>query len=475
MALNTQSNRGLPPQYRLDRGGVPAVPGPFVGIVKQNTDFARSGRLRVFIKEFATGADQDDDNIWKTVRYLSPFYGVTQNLQSPQGPGTFLRSPQSYGMWFTGPDIGTQVLCFFASGEYSEGYYVGCVIETGATHMLPAVGASTNFVFDNDAQERYFQQARQLPVTEINTRNSEIRENPRFFDQPKPVHSVVAAVLFQQGLITDDQRGPITSNSQRETPSSVFGISTPGRAIYQGGLQDLDIEQRIANSNFDDIEIIGRRGGHSLVMDDGDITGGDNLVRIRTAKGHQITLSDDGDFFYFIHANGQAWVELGSEGTLDVYAANSVNVRTKGDINLHADQDININAGGSFNVRAGNVRMESQQSMQLISDQQLTLYSKLELGVRSDGTLALKNATTGSWAGGDAMNLKASIINLNGPAATNVQAPKNIQELSLPDTQFDPETGWQVEAGKLKTIVSRAPTHEPYPYHNRGVDVEIQV
>ena len=95
MGLNTQSNRGLPPQYRLDRGGVPAVPGPFVGTVKQNTDFARSGRLKVFIKEFATGADEDDENIWKTVRYLSPFYGVTQNLQSPQGPGTFLRSPQS--------------------------------------------------------------------------------------------------------------------------------------------------------------------------------------------------------------------------------------------------------------------------------------------------------------------------------------------------------------------------------------------
>jgi hypothetical protein len=26
----------------------------------------------------------------------------------------------------------------------------------------------------------------------------------------------------------------------------------------------------------------------------------------------------------------------------------------------------------------------------------------------------------------------------------------------------------------LKTIVPRAPTHEPYPYHNKGVDVKIK-
>jgi hypothetical protein len=28
-----------------------------------------------------------------------------------------------------------------------------------------------------------------------------------------------------------------------------------------------------------------------------------------------------------------------------------------------------------------------------------------------------------------------------------------------------------VEQGKITTIVSRAPTHEPYPYHNLGVPV----
>jgi hypothetical protein len=473
MADNIQSNRGLPPQYRLDRGGVPAVPGPFIGIVKQNVDFARTGRLQVFIKEYATGADEDDSATWIPMRYLSPFYGITPNQQGPAVVGSYLRSPQSYGMWFTGPDVGTRVLCFFVSGDFSQGYYVGCVPEPGATHMLPAIGATKNFVTDNDAQATLFADASQLPVVEINTRNPDIAENPRYFDQPKPVHSYVAAIMFQQGLITDLQRGPIASNSQRESPSSVFGVSTPGRPVYQGGLQDIDIQQRLSESRIDDIQIIGRRGGHTLVLDDGAIDGSDSLVRIRTAKGHQITMSDDGDFFYFVHANGETWIEMGSEGTVDVYAANSVNVRTKGDINLHADRDININAGGNVKVKAEDIIMESRRDFTAICNNNLTLYSKLAFGVRSDGTLALKCATAGSWGAGGGINVKASTINLNGPAAANVDKPKPLTDIRLPDTVFEAGTGWQVEPDKIETIVQRAPTHEPYPYHNRGVDVQV--
>jgi hypothetical protein len=40
----------------------------------------------------------------------------------------------------------------------------------------------------------------------------------------------------------------------------------------------------------------------------------------------------------------------------------------------------------------------------------------------------------------------------------------------MDDTSFSSSTGWKVNAGGLESIVSRAPTHEPYPYHNKGVD-----
>jgi acetyltransferase-like isoleucine patch superfamily enzyme len=75
-------------------------------------------------------------------------------------------------------------------------------------------------------------------------------------------------------------------------------------------------------------------------------------MRFRTAKGHQIMMNDTQNFFYIAHANGQTWIELGAEGTVDIFSTNSVNVRTQGDINLHADRDINMFAGRNINMKS---------------------------------------------------------------------------------------------------------------------------
>jgi hypothetical protein len=43
----------------------------------------------------------------------------------------------------------------------------------------------------------------------------------------------------------------------------------------------------------------------------------------------------------------------------------------------------------------------------------------------------------------------------------------------MPDTEFNNATGWQISATGLESIVTRAPTHEPWPFHNQGVEVEV--
>jgi len=469
MPDNIERTKGRPKGYKFDRGSMPAEFGPFIGIVKNNVDPTRSGRLQVYIEAFA-GQDPEDESLWRTVSYIPPFYGQTPHNGTDDGAGTFTGNPQSYGMWFTPPDLNSKVACFFAEGDPNQGYYFACVPEPGVNHMIPAIGASRRFVFDNGQTPSTLASASQLPVTEINTENIAITDNPRFFDQAKPAHSYLAGIMMQQGLITDNVRGPITSNSQRETPSACFGIITPGRAIYQGGLTEADIKGQLERGQLrpQDVEVIARRGGHSLVMDDGNLEGQDNLVRIRTAKGHQITMSDDGDCFYIIHANGQTWIELGKQGTVDVFSTNSVNVRTQGTINLHADKDINMYAGGAVNIKSTTLKMQGEASVDIIGTGTMTLYSKNFIGIKSDGSLALKNTSAGSWDAGSAMNLKAGCINLNSGGAAPVRTPTSLKDYSLADTKFVPDRGWTVEFGTLKTIVTRAPTHEPYPYHNQG-------
>ena len=483
MAESTQRSKGRPSNYKQDRGGVPAEFGPFTGIVMSTVDPTRSGRLRVYLDVFASGTDnnEEDESTWTTVSYMPPFYGSTplQGTANSGDYGSYPGNQNSYGMWFTPPDVGVTVICIFVNGDRSQGYYIGVVPDQGLGRMVPAIGSVSKdgeAEIQNQNQETYFAEATQLPVAEINTNNLDVFNDPRFFDKTKPVQSVVAQSLLQQGLITDNERGPITSSSQRESPSAVFGISTPGTAIYQGGLKPNDISAKLNSGSVKpgDVQVIGRVGGHSLVMDDGDIDGNTALLRLRTSKGHQITMSDTGNFFYIVHANGQTWLEFGVEGTVDVYATNSVNVRTKGDINLHADRDINMFAGRYLKMKSmEDMQLETDTFLSVQAQEDITLYSKGTIGVKSDGTLTL-NSASGSWGAGSALVLQAGEIDLNGPAADEVTNPQPLTTTLLDDTEWDTSKGWIVKAEGLESIVSRAPTHEPYPYHNKGVDVEIE-
>ena len=477
MSENIQRSTGQPKSYKFDRGGMPTEFGPFIGVVKNNIDPTRQSRLQVYIEQFG-GSNPDDPSQWRTVSYCPPFYGATPKSGTSAGTGNFAPGNQmSYGMWFTPPDIGVQVMCFFVAGDPNQGYYLGCVPEQGINHMIPAIGAVDRSKAQtlNNNQSTYLAGATVLPVTEINNDNEQINENPRFFDQPKPVHSYVAAVMFQQGIANDPIRGPIKSSSQRESPSGCYGISTPGRAIYQGGLTDSDILTQLDTATPEDIKVIGRRGGHTLVMDDGALDGSDNLIRIRTSKGHQITMSDDGNCFYITHANGQTWIELGQEGTVDVFSTNSINLRSEGTINLHADKDVNIYAGNDVNIKGKtNTVIQSEGDLIAACKKDLTLFAENKIGIKSGASLALQSKL-GSWDGGSALNLKGLVMNLNGPPGLSVSTPKGLTKYLMPDTEFNSSTGWQVKQTGIESICTRAPTHEPYPYHNQGVQVSINL
>lgn len=479
MGENLELSAGKPRNYKQDRGGTPVPPGAYIGIVKNNVDPSRSGKLQVYIQQFG-GSNPNNDQAWSTVSYCPPFYGSTPAGASA-GTGAFEQgNPQSYGMWFTPPDVGVQVLCLFVAGE-PTGYYVGCIPSPGIIHMIPSIGSvdKAQAITQNKTQASYFSGATRLPVTEINSTNKQISQSPKYFDQPKPVHSYLAGILFQQGLINDQVRGSIGSTSQRESPSNCYGISTPGRAIYLGGIGAKTGDAGITSNDLTAAQsnaatVIARRGGHTFVMDDGDLKGQDNLIRIRTAKGHQITMSDDGDCFYICHANGQAWIEMGQEGTLDVYTTNSVNLRTQGTINLHADEDINMFAGGKINMKStkGTI-MQSDADMTVSNKGKLTLFSQGGIGIKTPGTLAI-TSQLGSWATSSELVFNGSKINLNGGHRIEVETPIGLTKYLHPKVEFNASAGWVAIPSAVESIVTRAPTHEPYPYHNKGVSVSVK-
>jgi hypothetical protein len=160
-------------------------------------------------------------------------------------------------------------------------------------------------------------------------------------------------------------------------------------------------------------------------------------------------------------------LEFNSEGAVDLYSSNSVNVRTQGTLNFHADKDINFYAGGTITTKADTIRMQGQQSVDILSENSIKIYSDAAIAVRSDGTLNLRSAS-GSWGSEAELVFKAEKIDLNGAAAAAVNKPQLIKDRKLPDTKFETNKGWVSTDAALTTIVTRAPTHEPYQFHNRG-------
>ncbi len=474
MAYDEIKPRGSTKASRPDAGGAVLRSVPLFGIVKDNIDPIRSGRLQVYISDLG-GLDPDDSNSWVTVSYMTPFYGVTTPSGANTGWGEYIKNPNSYGMWNSQPDIGTTVICIFINGDPNYGFWIGCVPQPEALHMVPAIGGTDNIVA-NAGEAKGLGGAVRLPVVNLNTNNAGLANSNRFLTDAKPVHSYVASILAQQGLIRDPIRGVIGSSAQREAPSRVgWGVSTPGRPIYEGGFTDETIADAATNGGqTTGLKVVARRGGHTLVMDDGDILGRDQLVRIRSSLGHQILMSDDGQTLFIIHANGQSYVELGKEGTIDMYSTNSFNVRTQGDLNLHADNNININAGKALNISADTIAINSEKQTTQKVGTDFSLYASGQYTTKIDGKMSFASGADASFYSDSITYFNGSKINLNTGASSLVpQEVKPLPVVAHTDTLNDATKGWLAAPGKLLSIVSRAPAHAPWSSANQGVDVKV--
>jgi hypothetical protein len=160
---------------RPDAGGAALRTVPVLAVVKDTIDTIRCGRIRVYIAD-KSGRDPNDSTSWTTVNYMSPFYGTTIAQGAKDNHGTYLQNPSSYGMWNAPPDIGSSVICIFINGDPDYGYWIGCVPEPESLFMVPAIG-SAETVIVNENEGNSYGGATKLPVSNINTNNSEINNS----------------------------------------------------------------------------------------------------------------------------------------------------------------------------------------------------------------------------------------------------------------------------------------------------------
>lgn len=464
MAIDKRVGTKVEKSYKKEESAAIRVdPYPYIGLVKNNVDPTRTGRLQVWVPDL--GGDENDPQNWTTVSYASPFMGTT-NQKSGSTQNSFEQASHTYGMWMVPPDIGVEVIVLFIGGYTSKGYWIACTNSSLSRYMMPGL-ASTTLVdteFSSANVKSTIVKGFQYPVTEFNS-NAKDLNLTKFNKIAKPVHEEQYQVLINQGLDRDNTRGTITSSSQRETPSNVFGISTPGRSYKTDPADDPKFLQKIKEGKVtqDDYAVTSRKGGHTFVMDDGSSIGADQLVRLRTAKGHQLMMHDTDNVLYIANADGTVWVEFNSSGRLDIFSTAGFNIRTKGSINMHADQNISLNAGGKFQVRAENrVQFDTPKFNVLAGTGGLNLQTAGKAEFKTGGNFIVHTEGKLSLKASGKIILDAGALSLITEVGDTVKALTGITLNSLPDTLKGADGVWKVSPSAISSIVTIAPGHEPF-------------
>jgi len=459
--------------------------GPFIAIVKDNVDATYMGRLKVVIPALNKGKEAFESELI-TVQYLPPFYGAkSPDSVNETDIANFVSSQHSYGMWMVPPDIDTKVLVIFVEGKISEGYWIGCVQEPFINHMTPGIASSTNtfspVIGDTDVTDKNASYGTDnLPAGEVNRGQFKTLRTAGFDKLGKPIHPF-AETLKNQGLVQDDVRGNTTSSARRETPSNVFGISTPGpidqRSTKIDSLGPKDKSKKIKTT---------RKAGHTFVMDDGDIQGQNQLIRLRTSSGHQLLMNDSAGVVYLANSEGTVWMEFSNNGMVDVYAQTGYNLRSGADINFHAEGNINMYANKNVRIKA-NEDSGTNESKGSVSIDGANIKQFATENIRQQGnnifTKAIKNITGDAGAkniqqGINRVDLIGGQVHFNNyPTINNLVDPMSRTSFSqpygtgtkldnYPDVTLQPLGNiYKIDRALPSLSGMRVPTHEPFWGH----------
>ena len=436
--------------------------GPYIGIVKGNKDPLRAGRLKVLIPALTGTYDGNFDSL-VDCDYLSPFYG-TKGLRHNKPGQAYDDSQFSYGFWAVPPDLETRVLVIFAEGKMDQAFWIGCIQEPLTNHMTPGI-ASSDKVKDQDGKDGVSKYGtKNLPAGEVN-RYSDVDES-NYQNKDRPLHPF-AETLLKSGLIGDDVRGTTSSSAQREAPSSVFGMSTPGR------VNEKKKATQVSTSDSNATEIVERLSGHTFVMDDGAEDGTNQLTRLRTASGHQLLMHDTEGVVYLANGTGKAFIEMDADGTVSVYSEGGINMRSGRDFNVHSDMHINFHAKGQINFTSEtNIALNAKGYLYAMGEQGI-LNSSQKGSVRNyarDGISSFTDGTQLHGAGGR-IDLAGSQVHFNSVSASSRWGPGwlNPDAIGIKVTEGlididDDNPLLQGKPNKIenKTTVSDFVTHEPY-------------
>lgn len=398
------------------------------GTVMDTSDPQGKGRIRVYCPDYGDlPGTQIEALPW--CRYLTPFGGMVTSDDMTRGPKNSKSSGSvAYGMWAL-PKVGAIVAIMCINGDPSRRIFIGCLPPDNAEHTMP--------------HGRYLGDDGDGPMTSTEKPIEPLYSNmKKAFGSDKSKHEYKSrgADSSVTGLTQDSvDRGQTTS-----------GQKDSNTGFKQSRLHP-DKKNGATGDTFDSqIYSITTPGFHSISMDDSVDNG---RIRIRTTCGHSIIMDDTNERIYINTAEGNNWIEIDQDGTIDIYAAKSVSINSDTDINFHAKKSIRLDAENIYlnatkNIR-GTAKDKIDMSADAINNNGKSKYSVKTKACNLKSKSLNSTATSTSITSGMSLTMSGLATSISGGVSLATSAPMVLA--SAPTRLYDP-------MGPLSALTSMATT-----------------
>ena len=359
-----------------------------LGVVIDTNDPQQMGRVRARVNAYG-------DTIYDAVSQIpwclaiSPLAGMVQKNSFTRGPDLSENldsssiGPIPYG-FFNTPKCGSLVIVACLDGDPTTRIWLGCIHVEQTVHGIP--------------HGRYFYDPEGLVergITQPGTpegplSSSEDRIQPLYNNQSKVFKSRVKNFEWRTrgadhsvaGLTKEwrDLNNFISEKADDEdyqfTEEDANVLNS--RMGYQKSRLEPDLLFESTGANFDpQVYCWVTPGFHAISMDDSAVN---CRMRFRTTTGHQIILDDTNERIYISTNLGENWVEMDSDGSVDIWASQKVSIHSASDINLTADKTIRMYAKKGIHAYSEEeIRIQALKDVHFKTD--MNFFSDVKLNV----------------------------------------------------------------------------------------------
>lgn len=389
--------------------------------VMDNRDPTDSGKLKVWV--IGSQSNRDDKDSWIEAAYCSPFAGRTPGIPGAQ---SYQQFPKGYGFWAVPPDVGcTVVICFIQARPF-QALWFGCVYDDRMNTMVP--GMATESLPDSGYDMP-------VPVTDYDRNTLHTNRQEKYPNVP------IIEGLKKQNLLYDEEKGIANRSSTRQTPSTVYGMTSPrgNSFILDDGFTDAELT---APTWADDPDGYQDTQFNNPVNDTRIGSRKNEGVVLRTRSGAQLLLSESTGDVLIINRDGTARIEFTGDGDISIHCDKNINMRAGQDINMIAGRNFSVESGKDMNWRiGGNTKLQLMSKLDVSVGDQVVINSGADLRLVTAASLRMQSgSSTDITAGSNAAITASSNVDIMG-STVNIAGGGNTFTVKSGSTASSAEIG----------------------------------